>query len=106
MKEAARCGVENGLEMLTYSSVRSAFEPAFALHRIHQRLTEHPAKAAPTIKAKAICPELALPTPKRGREPHIASCWVLPISFGDTAACLAIKNATQRDDTVTVGLCV
>jgi hypothetical protein len=35
---ATRCGVENRFEMLTYCRVRSAFEPIFALHRIHQRL--------------------------------------------------------------------
>src|SRR5690606_12518205 len=33
---AARCGVENRFEMLTYSRVRCAFEPIFALHRIHR----------------------------------------------------------------------
>src|SRR5690606_7413093 len=40
---AARCGVESRLEMLTYSRVRCAFEPAFALHRIRRRLFQQPA---------------------------------------------------------------
>jgi hypothetical protein len=30
--------VENRIEMLTYCRVRCAFDPIFALHRIHQRL--------------------------------------------------------------------
>jgi len=35
---AVRCGVEDRFKMLTYYRVRSACEPIFALHRIHQGL--------------------------------------------------------------------
>jgi hypothetical protein len=45
---AKRCGVENRLEMLTYCRVRSAFDSVFALHRIHQRLFQQPARALAT----------------------------------------------------------
>jgi hypothetical protein len=41
---AARCCVENRLEMLTYYRVRCASEPIFALHRIHWRLFQQPAR--------------------------------------------------------------
>jgi hypothetical protein len=44
---AARCGVENRLELLTYCRVRSAFESVFALHRIHQRLSQQPTRLTP-----------------------------------------------------------
>jgi hypothetical protein len=34
--------------MLTYCRVRSAFDSVFALHRIHQRLFQQPARALAT----------------------------------------------------------
>jgi protein TonB len=60
---AARFGVENRLETLTYCRVRSAFESVFALHRIHQRLFQQPASfrlLAVLLPLTAILPRATL----------------------------------------------
>jgi hypothetical protein len=51
---AARCGVEDRFERLTYRRVRCAFEPIFALHRIHHGLLQRPAGRAAQLLALCV----------------------------------------------------